>query len=149
MSIREEDFKYMQIAEQVAEEMSTCQRGHTGSILVKKKEIILAAGDGTAGCIKSCAELKECPARPKQYEERTGIRLRKCICAERKLISLAARDGIAIGGGTMYVTKKPCLTCAPSIIDAGIERVIYDADNTDTMTSEMMKEANIEFLQLK
>jgi dCMP deaminase len=75
--------------------------------------------------------------------------LRKCICAERKLISHAARDGIKIGGSTMYVTKKPCLECAKSIIDAGIERVVYKDDYTDTITSEMFDEAGIDFVQLK
>lgn len=29
-------------------------------------------------------------------------------------------------GGTCYVTTYPCLTCAKSLVQAGIKRIVYD-----------------------
>ncbi len=37
----------------------------------------------------------------------------------------AARVGIAVGGGTLYVTAFPCHECAKHIVAAGIRRVVF------------------------
>jgi deoxycytidylate deaminase len=39
----------------------------------------------------------------------------------------AARQGIAVAGGTCYGAHKPCLGCLKQLIHAGIVRVVYGA----------------------
>src|SRR5205823_7765083 len=48
----------------------------------------------------------------------------KVIChAEQNAILNAARVGVAIEGGAIFVTKFPCLTCCNAMIQAGIIRI--------------------------
>lgn len=48
------------------------------------------------------------------------------IChAEENAIMHAARIGISLKGSTAYVTWPPCSRCARSLIQAGIEEIVY------------------------
>lgn len=47
--------------------------------------------------------------------------------AEANLIAFAARHGIRTDGCTVYVTHHPCASCARTLIQAGIRRVVYGA----------------------
>lgn len=44
--------------------------------------------------------------------------------AERGAIDMAARDGVALKGCTIYITLPPCVECAKSIIRCGIVEVV-------------------------
>jgi deoxycytidylate deaminase len=44
------------------------------------------------------------------------------------LLQANARD---IAGGTLYVTRMPCFTCAKVISNAGLFRVVYREDEAD------------------
>jgi len=48
----------------------------------------------------------------------------RVIHAEVDAIGVAAKEGIRIGGSTMYCTLFPCLNCALSIIASGITKVV-------------------------
>lgn len=49
-----------------------------------------------------------------------GMEICPTVHAERRAISHAARDGIALDGGVIYLTGWfPCADCAKSIIEAG------------------------------
>ena len=37
----------------------------------------------------------------------------------------AAREGISVVGGTIYITLSPCIQCSAMLIQAGIQRVVY------------------------
>ena len=51
------------------------------------------------------------------------------IChAEENAIMHAARIGISLKGCRAYVTWPPCTRCARSLIQAGVDEVIYPAD---------------------
>ena len=50
------------------------------------------------------------------------------VHAEANAIAMAAKKGISVDGGTMYVTSFPCLVCMRSIIAAGIKKVFYMND---------------------
>lgn len=45
--------------------------------------------------------------------------------AERNGIDFAAKHGIELGGSEVHVTHMPCLACATSLINVGVERVRY------------------------
>lgn len=44
----------------------------------------------------------------------------------------------------MYVTCQPCNTCAKMIINAGIERVIYEGDYPDEFAQHLFRDAKLE-----
>lgn len=58
--------------------------------------------------------------------------------AEMNLLSNCARIGVRTEGCTLYVTHHPCAACARSIIQSGIERVVYRKHENDF--SERWKE---------
>ena len=79
----------------------------------------------------------------------SGKGLDECLCvhAEQNAICQAARYGLNVAGGTIYVTLSPCLTCAKLIVNAGISRVVYGGDYTaflDTVKA-MFREAHVKF----
>jgi len=56
-----------------------------------------------------------------------GVGMQYCptVHAERRAISHAARDGVSLDGGIIYLSEWfPCADCAKSIIEAGIERIV-------------------------
>lgn len=61
--------------------------------------------------------------------------------AEADAIANAARDGVDLVGATMYVTLEPCNhvgrtgPCAQALIEAGISRVVYAADDPHDIAS--------------
>ncbi|MBL6957474.1 MAG: dCMP deaminase family protein [Rhodospirillales bacterium] len=75
--------------------------------------------------------------------------------AERNAIYNAARMGMTLKGGTIYVTHVPCADCARAIIQVGIVRVVADAASMEDgdfsvrwsdaamITKEMLDEAGI------
>lgn len=58
---------------------------------------------------------------------KSGTQLEKCraIHAEQNVIYYALNEGLDLQGATMVVTHSPCMTCAKTIIQAGIREVIF------------------------
>ena len=78
------------------------------------------------------------------------------IChAEENAIMHAARIGISLKGNTAYVTWPPCSRCTRSLIQAGVNEVVFPADvevperwQTDfDIAIAMMNEAEISVRQ--
>jgi len=78
-------------------------------------------------------EVEERHARPSKYEWTEH--------AERNAIYNAARMGVALKGGTIYVTHVPCTDCARAIIQVGITRVVTDAASMQGDFAERWSEA--------
>ena len=79
------------------------------------------------------------------------------IChSEENAIMHAARTGVSLKGNTAYVTWPPCSRCTRSLIQAGIEEVVFPADlsiperwNEDfDIAMSMMKEAGVRVRQI-
>jgi deoxycytidylate deaminase len=47
------------------------------------------------------------------------------IHAEMSAICDAARNGLSLGGSSLYTTTFPCHLCAKHIVASGIRRVVY------------------------
>lgn len=74
------------------------------------------------------------------------------IChAEENAIMHAARIGISLKGCTAYVTWPPCSRCARSLIQAGVNEVVFPADSEIPerwqedfdISNQMMSEAGV------
>lgn len=104
------------------------------------RTVLLTAFNGPPAGV---ADLPERFERPEKYKFAAH--------AEANLISFAARHGIRTDGCTIYVTHRPCASCARTLIQAGIVRVIY-GDGATAMPAEefaaaavMFAEAGVEF----
>ncbi len=56
--------------------------------------------------------------------------------AEANLISFAAREGIKTSGCSVFVTHMPCASCARTLIQAGIARVVVGNGVTSMPNAE-------------
>ncbi|MHB1957474.1 MAG: anti-phage dCTP deaminase [Acidobacteriaceae bacterium] len=65
------------------------------------------------------------PALPRRSQIRGLIEFGRAVHAEMAALIDAARRGVSVLGGTMYVTTFPCHLCARHIVAAGIKRVHY------------------------
>ena len=106
------DEYFMNLALEVGKR-STCDRGRTGVLIVRDKQI-LATGDEVGHQIKKTTH-------------QDGSTSKHCVRTshgEQNAICQAAKNGIAIDSATMYCKLEPCYICAKMMINAGIIRVV-------------------------
>lgn len=115
---------------------STCGRRQVGAILAIDGRIISSgyagAPSGMPHCSLSCL----------QASNALGGCTRTAH-AEANAIAYAARRGLATEGATCYTTLSPCPTCAKSLINAGIVRVVYAEEYRDPSGIELLRQAGI------
>jgi len=140
------DEYFMQITELVATR-STCLRRKVGAIIVKNKRILTTGYNGPPEGLKHCDQLGGC------LRDKLGIpsgerqELSRAVHAEQNAIIQAAKLGISIDGGTIYVTNHPCFICAKMLINAGIKRIVYKEGYPDEFAKGILKEADIKVEQ--
>jgi deoxycytidylate deaminase len=66
--------------------------------------------------------------------------VRECH-AEMAAITDAARRGVPLSGGTLYVTTYPCHECARLIVAAGILRVVFIEPYAKSLVSELYSDS--------
>jgi len=135
------DEYFMEIAYVVAKR-ATCDRGRTGCVIVRDKQILVT------GYVGSPKGLPHCDEAGHQMEETIhsdGIARNHCIRtahAEQNAISQAAKLGISIKGATIYCKIEPCPVCAKMIINSGITRVVC-AKRYQSGARDLMEQAGI------
>lgn len=126
---------------------STCLRRQVGAIIVKDKRILATGYNGApAGCTH-CLDIG-CLREELGIPSGERHELCRAAHAEQNAIAQAARHGISVAGGTIYVTHQPCSMCAKIIINAGIKRIIYKGDYPDPLSLELLNEAGIELINI-
>lgn len=136
----------MEIARVVATR-STCLRRQVGAVLVKNKQILATGYNGVPRGIVHCTErgcLRDQLGIP------SGERQELCrgLHAEQNAIIQAAYHGVAINGAELYCTLQPCITCAKTLINAGVVAVHYCGDYPDELSLELFKEAGTRLLKM-
>jgi dCMP deaminase len=120
------DDYYMGFAQHAA--LKSKDSTQVGAILVGPEgEIRLTGYNGPP---RGVLDLPERFERPEKY--------RWASHAEQNLIAFAAREGIRTTGCTVYVTHMPCASCARSLIQAGIARVLYGYGTTSMPPEEFL-----------
>lgn len=119
---------------------ATCNRGRVACLFTNYRGDILSYGAASspAGC-PSCDEAGHLLVN--------GHCVRT-IHAEQKALARAARYGISLEESTLYVSMTPCPTCAKSLIEAGIEKVVcefhYKDKSQEEAALELLRCAGIE-----
>ncbi len=140
------DEYYLNIAREVARR-STCFRTKLGAVIVKNRVIVATGYNGAPRKTKDCFEKGEC-LRDK-YKIPHGQRYEVCasVHAEKNAVINAARSGVSVLGGDMYlwgedrngqqIDSLPCFICKKIIINAGLERLIGATKEGDYKTFEV------------
>jgi dCMP deaminase len=136
---------FMDITHLVAKR-STCLRRHVGAVLVKDKKILATGYNGAPSRLEHCLDIG---CLREQQSIPSGERHELCrgLHAEQNAIIQAAYHGVGIRGATLYCTNHPCVICSKMIINAGIERVIYEQGYADDLSAAMLKESGVKVQQ--
>ena len=138
------DEYFMEIARTVAKR-ATCDRGRSGCVIARDKQILVT---GYVGAPKGLPHCDEVGHQMKTVRHEDGSESQHCqrtAHAEQNAICQAAKLGISINGGTLYGKMTPCAACAKMIINAGIKRVVCEKRyHQGTETEAMFKTVGIE-----
>ena len=118
---------FMTITRQVAER-STCTRAKVGAVIVRERNILATGYNGSPAGLPHCTDVG-CLIYTSQTP--TGEVEENCfrtIHAEINAIAQAAKNGVAILGGDIYITHTPCIHCLKVLINTGIRNVYYERE---------------------
>jgi dCMP deaminase len=137
------DEYFIEISKSVAKR-ATCNRGRSGCVIAKDKQILVT---GYVGAPKGLPHCDEAGHQFKKTIHEDGRITEHCVRtthAEQNAICQAAKNGISIDGATLYCKMTPCNVCAKMIINSGIKRVVTEKDYQASEDSKkMFKEAGI------
>jgi dCMP deaminase len=124
----------MQIARQVASR-ATCDRKHVGAVIVRAKNILATGYNGSIGGLAHCDE------EGHMLEDGHCVRT---IHAEANAIIQAAKNGVGIDRGSIYVTASPCWGCFKMIANAGLVKIVYGEFYRDQRIFDFAQRLGIE-----
>ena len=133
------DTYFMNIAREVATR-STCPRKSVGAVIVRDRRILSTGYNGSIRNMPHCTDVGcdmvdgHCVAT---------------VHAEANAIIQAARNGVCIDGGDIYVTASPCWNCFKLIANSGIKRIFYGEFYRDEKSLKVAKECGIELISLE
>lgn len=128
----------MDIARVVASR-STCERKQVGAVIVRDKTILSTGYNGSIRGLPHCTEVGH------MMENGHCV---ATIHAEQNAIIQAAKNGVMIDQGTIYVTASPCWSCFKSIANAGLRRVVYGEFYRDERIFSVASALGVELVHL-
>ena len=132
---------FMDITRLVAKR-STCLRRQVGAILVKDKKILATGYNGAPSRLNHCLDIG-CLRQEQKIPSGERHELCRGLHAEQNAIIQAAYHGVEIRGATLYCTNHPCIICSKMIINAGIEKVVYEDGYADGLATTMLRESGM------
>ena len=125
---------YLNIAREVAAR-STCLKVLMGAIIVREDQIVATGYVGAPRGTKSSLDWGHCLRRELNIPSGSKYELCRSVHEEQNAIINAARAGVSLLGGDLYLfgcrredgeplDAFPCFICKKMIINAGLERVI-------------------------
>jgi len=135
------DNRFIRIADEVAS-WSKDPGTKVGAVLVLNRRIIATGYNGFPQGIVDTTE---------RYADR-ATKLAYTVHAEVNAILNAAKNGATTNGSTLYVTFSPCVSCATSVVQAGVSTVVCPCISTAPerwrdsfrLGQDLLTEANVE-----
>ncbi|GAB1419135.1 cytidine/deoxycytidylate deaminase family protein [Bacteroidales bacterium] len=131
------DEYFIRLADTVASR-ATCDRGRSGCVIVKDKQILVTGYVGSPRGLPHCDDVGHLMKKVVHEDGSVTQHCMRTVHAEQNAITQAARRGIALEGSTLYCRMTPCRTCAMLIINCGIERVVCERKYHAGVESEAM-----------
>ena len=131
------DEYFLELATAVAKR-ATCDRGRSGCVITRDKQILVTGYVGSPRGLPHCDEVGHLMKKVEHEDGRVSQHCMRTVHAEQNAICQAARLGISLSGSTLYCRMTPCRTCAMLIINCGIVRVVCMKKYHDGRESEEM-----------
>ena len=119
------DEYFMEIAHTVSKR-ATCDRGRSGCVISRGKQILVTGYVGSPTSLPHCDEYGHQLKRVVHEDGAITQHCMRTVHAEQNAICQAAKLGISIENSTLYCRMTPCRTCAMLIINCGIKRVVCE-----------------------
>ena len=129
------DKAYLKMAMEWAK-LSYCKRRQVGALIVKDRMIISDGYNGTPSGFENCCEDKE------------GKTQWFVLHAEANAILKLASSTQSAKNATLYLTLSPCKECSKLVLQAGIQKIVYIDEYSDSEGIEFLKNHGIEILQV-
>ncbi len=137
------DEYFMSLAEVVGSR-GTCDRGKSGCVIVKDKQILTTGYVGSPMGLPHCDEVGHEMHKVTHADGTETMHCIRTVHAEQNAMIQAARVGISLQGATLYCKMTPCYVCAKLIINAGIIRVVAAKDyHASVQSKRVFKEAKV------
>lgn len=138
------DEYFMELANAAAKR-ATCDRGRSGCVIVKDKQILVTGYVGAPTGLPHCDEVGHLFKKTIHEDGSETMHCVRTVHAEQNAICQAAKRGIALDGATLYCRMTPCRVCAMLIINCGIKRVVCEKKyHAGLESEEMFKQAGIQ-----
>jgi len=139
------DEYFMGITDQVGVR-ATCDRGKSGSIVVRDKKILTTGYVGSPPGLPHCDEVGHLIYKTIYPDGSESDHCVRTIHAEENALLQAAEFGIILRGGTQYCKMTPCFRCAMKIIRVGIVRVVAkNRYHTEQHSLDLFAKTKVEF----
>jgi len=134
------DEYFMVMARDFISQRATCQRRKVGAVLVRDKRILTTGYNGSPPGMPHCTDVG-CLMIDDHCV--------RCLHAEQNAIVQAALHGISTKDASCYISAAPCVHCAKLLVAAGIIRVVYGEEYTDSIGVQMLREAGVDVERFK
>ena len=141
------DIRYLDLAKEIAS-WSKDPSKQIGAVAIGEKGQVLAQGYN--GFPRGIDDSKE------KYLDRE-TKYKYVVHAEMNCIYNATYNGVSLQGATLYIYGLPtCSECAKGLIQVGVKRVVYQADDipniwaeSNERTIDMFSEADISYERIQ
>jgi len=131
---------------------SHCSRSQCGCVVVTPKNAVVAVGYNGPPAGWYYEQDERCDVWcPRARTGGAAAYYDDCVASHAEMNALIRGSRARFEGGTLYVTRMPCFTCAKSIANSGIARVVYrhnaeDADREPERSKEMLETSGLEVI---
>ncbi len=138
------DEYFMELADTAAKR-ATCDRGRSGCVIVKDRQLLVTGYVGSPSGLPHCDEVGHLFHKVINPDGSITNHCVRTVHAEQNAICQAARRGIALDGATLYCRMTPCRTCAMLIINCGIKRVVCERKyHAGAESEELFRQAGVQ-----
>ena len=138
------DDYFMEVMEAISKR-ATCDRGKSGCVIVRDKQILVTGYVGSPKGLDHCDEVGHQFKKMLNEDGSVSEHCVRTVHAEQNAVCQAAKLGISIDGATVYCRMTPCRTCAMILINCGIKRVMCERKyHAGAESEEMFKKVGIE-----
>ena len=130
-----------------ASKRATCNRGRSGCVIVRDKQVLATGYVGSPAGLPHCDDAGHLMKKVIQENGEISEHCLRTVHSEQNAICQAAKRGISIEGATVYTRMTPCRTCAMLLINCGIEKVVCERKYQLAEESEqLLTEAGIKLV---
>lgn len=138
------DEYFMELAD-AASRRATCDRGKSGCVIVRDKQVLVTGYVGSPVGLPHCDDVGHLMKKVIQENGEISEHCLRTVHAEQNAVCQAAKRGISIEGATVYTRMTPCRTCAMLLINCRIQKIVCERKYQLAEESEqLLTEAGIE-----